>query len=56
MKLLINKEKFAGIKGFENFEDFRKSVVKAGKNAFTNAKIDKAYDLDGFMFRTNKKC
>ena len=45
MKLLVTKEKFAGINGFENFEDFRKSVARDGKNAFTNAKIDKAYDL-----------
>ena len=45
MKLLIKKEKFAGINGFENFEDFRKSLARDGKNAFTNAKIDKAYEL-----------
>ena len=45
MKLSISSEKFAGIMGFENLEDFKKSTRKAGKNAFTNAKIDKAYGL-----------
>ena len=45
MKLAISKEKFAGINGYENIEDFKESVSKAGKFAVTNAKIDKAYDL-----------
>ena len=45
MKLLISKEKFAGILGYENFEDFKKTVGKEGKRAFTAAKIDKAYEL-----------
>ena len=45
MKLVIKTEKFAGINGFENVEDFRKLVRKEGKRAFTNVKIDKAYDL-----------
>ena len=45
MKLVIAKEKFAGINGYENFEDFEKSVRKDGKRVITVAKIDKAYDL-----------
>ena len=45
MRLFISKEKFAGINGYENFEDFKKLVGKEGKRAFTNAKIAKAYDL-----------
>ena len=45
MKLFITAEKFAGIKGFENVEDFRKSAIKEGKVAFTKPKIGKAYEL-----------
>ena len=45
MKLVISKEKFAGINGYENFDDFKRSVAKAGKFAVSNGKIDKAYDL-----------
>ena len=45
MRLLISKEKFAGINGFENLEDFEKSVRKDGKRVITAAKIEKAYDL-----------
>ena len=45
MKLFISKEKFAGINGHENFEDFKKLVGKQGNRAVTAAKIDKAYDL-----------
>ena len=45
MKLCISKEKFAGINGYENFEDFKKSVAKDGKRAVTAAKIARAYDL-----------
>ena len=45
MKLLITTEKFAGINGFENVEDFQKLIGKEGKRAYTNAKIDKAYAL-----------
>ena len=45
MKLFIAKEKFAGINGYENFEDFKKSVIKDGKRVVTAAKIEKAYDL-----------
>ena len=45
MKLVINKEKFAGINGYENYEDFKNSVVKDGKRAVTAAKIAKAHDL-----------
>ena len=45
MKLFISKEKFAGIHGYENFEDFKKLVEKQGNRAVTAVKIDKAYDL-----------
>ena len=45
MKLSITSEKFAGIMGYENLEDFKKFARKAGKNVFTNAKIDKAYAI-----------
>ena len=45
MKLFVSKEKFAGINGYENFEDFKKSVVKDGKRVVTAAKVNKAYEL-----------
>ena len=45
MRLFISKEKFAGINGYENFEDFKKLVGKQGNRSATAAKIDKAYDL-----------
>ena len=45
MKLSITSEKFAGIMGYENLEDFKKSAVKDAKRAFTSARIDNAYEL-----------
>ena len=45
MKLFIAKEKFASIKGFENFEDFFKTAQRTRAKDLTTAKIDENYGL-----------
>ena len=45
MELFIAKEKFASLKGYENFEDYKQMVGQAGKNGLTDAKIREAFEL-----------
>ena len=46
MKLFITKEKFASIKGFENFGDFFKNIAQRTRpKDLTSAKIEESYEL-----------
>ena len=46
MKLFISKEKFAGINGYENVEDFVQFVERNGeKTLTTDIKVNQALEL-----------
>ena len=46
MQLFISKEKFAGLKGFENVKDFEDAVKKIGKKkSTTDKKVEEAFEM-----------
>ena len=46
MKLFVSKEKFAGLKGYENVRDFEESVAANRKrNLTTDSNVKEAFEL-----------